>query len=128
MSHHFDTKLAKDDPSLNICDFYLFEGPPGRTVMAMTLNPDVGPSAPNLLHTEGLYASFPRSTHPAIARESQFARESWGLALRFGRSPTIARCRIGAKRTQFANSASAPSNRTSTRLITSHGRSSNQSG
>jgi hypothetical protein len=26
MSHHFDTKLAKEDPSLNLCDFYLFDG------------------------------------------------------------------------------------------------------
>jgi hypothetical protein len=30
MSHHFDTKLAKEDPSLNLCDFYLFDGPRGR--------------------------------------------------------------------------------------------------
>jgi hypothetical protein len=22
MSHHFDTKLAREDPSLNLCDFY----------------------------------------------------------------------------------------------------------
>jgi hypothetical protein len=36
MSHHFDTKLAKEDPSLNLCDFYLFDGPSGKTVMAMT--------------------------------------------------------------------------------------------
>jgi hypothetical protein len=28
MSHHFDTKLAKEDPSLNVCDFYLFQGAP----------------------------------------------------------------------------------------------------
>lgn len=56
MSHHFDTKLAKDDPSLNVCDFYLFEGAPGTTVMAMTVNPDVVLSAPDTLHTEGLYA------------------------------------------------------------------------
>src|SRR5437879_3974299 len=42
MSHHFDTKLAKEDPSLNLCDFYLFDGPSGKTVMAMTVNPDVG--------------------------------------------------------------------------------------
>ncbi len=40
MSHHFDTKLAKEDPSLNLCDFYLFDGPSGKTVMAMTVNPD----------------------------------------------------------------------------------------
>src|SRR5581483_12283655 len=56
MSHHFDTKLAKEDPSLNLCDLYLFDGPVGKTVMAMTVNPDVGLSAPDTLHPEGLYA------------------------------------------------------------------------
>lgn len=56
MSHHFDTKLAKEDPSLNLCDFYLFDGEPGMTVMAMTVNPDVGLSALDTLHPEGLYA------------------------------------------------------------------------
>jgi hypothetical protein len=57
MSHHFDTKLAKEDPSLNICDFYLFEGSdPSTTVMAMTVNPDTGLSSSDVLHMEGLYA------------------------------------------------------------------------
>ncbi|HEX4320906.1 MAG TPA: DUF4331 family protein [Acidobacteriaceae bacterium] len=56
MSHHFDTVLAKEDPSLNLCDFYLFNGAPGTTVMAMTVNPDLGLSAPDTLHIEGLYA------------------------------------------------------------------------
>ena len=56
MSHHFDTKLAREDPSLNVGDFYLFEGAPGTTVMAMTVNPDLGLSAPDVLHPEGLYA------------------------------------------------------------------------
>jgi hypothetical protein len=56
MSHHFDTKLAKEDPSLNVCDLYLFQGAPGTTVMAMTVNPDVGLSAPDTLHVDGLYA------------------------------------------------------------------------
>jgi hypothetical protein len=56
MSHHFDTKLAKEDPSLNVCDLYLFQGSADRTVMAMTVNPDVGLSASDILHTEGLYA------------------------------------------------------------------------
>ena len=56
MSHHFDTKLAREDPSLNLCDFYLFDGPSDKTVMAMTVNPDVGLSAPDTLHPEGLYA------------------------------------------------------------------------
>ena len=56
MSHHFDTKLAREDPSLNLCDFYLFDGLSGQTVMAMTVNPDVGLSAPDTLHPEGIYA------------------------------------------------------------------------
>lgn len=56
MSHHFDTILAKQDPSLNVCDFYLFQGAANTTVMAMTVNPDVGLSAPDTLHVEGLYA------------------------------------------------------------------------
>ena len=56
MSHHFDTKLAKEDPCINVCDFYLFEGTPGTTVMAMTINPDAGLSVPDVLHKEGLYA------------------------------------------------------------------------
>jgi hypothetical protein len=56
MSHHFDTKLAREEPSLNLCDFYLFDAPSGKTVMAMTVNPDVGLSAPDTLHPEGLYA------------------------------------------------------------------------
>jgi hypothetical protein len=56
ISHPFDTKLAKEDPSLNICDFYLFEGAAGTTVMAMSVNPDLSLSAPDVLHPEGLYA------------------------------------------------------------------------
>ena len=56
MSHHFDTKLAKEDPSLNVGDLYLFQGAPGTTVMAMTVNPDVVLSSPDTLHIEGLYS------------------------------------------------------------------------
>jgi len=56
MSHHFNTKLAKEEPSLNLCDFYLCDGPSGKTVMAMTVNPDVGLSAPDTLHPEELHA------------------------------------------------------------------------
>lgn len=56
MSHHFDTATARDDPRINVCDFYLFVGRPGTTVMAMTVNPDAGISAPEMFHDEGLYA------------------------------------------------------------------------
>jgi hypothetical protein len=56
MSHHFDSKLGRENPALSICDAYLFEGAPGRTVMAMTVNADVGLSSPDVLPDEGLYA------------------------------------------------------------------------
>ena len=46
MSHHFDSKTARENPSLNILDLYLFSGDPGNTVMAMTVNADVGISTP----------------------------------------------------------------------------------
>jgi Domain of unknown function (DUF4331) len=56
MSHHFDTRIAREDPSLNLCDFYLFEGGAEKTVMIMTVNPDAGLSASDIFHREGLYA------------------------------------------------------------------------
>jgi Domain of unknown function (DUF4331) len=56
MSHHFDPRLARENPSLNLCDFYLFAGAPGTTVMAMTVNPDASLTGTGALHPEGLYA------------------------------------------------------------------------
>jgi hypothetical protein len=56
MSHHFDTPTAQRDPRINVCDFYLFEGGPETTVMAMTVNPDAGLSVLDTFHDEGLYA------------------------------------------------------------------------
>jgi hypothetical protein len=55
MSHHFDTPTALEDPRINVCDFYLFDGQPGHTVMAMTVNPDAGVSSPDTFREEGLY-------------------------------------------------------------------------
>jgi hypothetical protein len=58
MSHHFDTPTAREDPRINVCDFYLFGGSPGHTVMAMTVtvNPDAGVAAPATFRDEALYA------------------------------------------------------------------------
>ncbi len=56
MSHHFDTPTAREDPRINLCDFYLFQGSPDTTVMAMTVNPNAGVSAPDTFRDEGLYA------------------------------------------------------------------------
>src|ERR1700742_3691926 len=56
MSHHFDTDQAKNDPRLNCCDVYVFQGRPGHTVLAMTSKADAGISSPDAFHPEGLYA------------------------------------------------------------------------
>ena len=56
MSHHFDTPTAKEDPRINVCDFYLFRGRPGTAVMALTVNPNAGVGAPDTFRDEGLYA------------------------------------------------------------------------
>ena len=56
MSHHFDTPTAIEDPRINVCDFYLFRGRPGTTVMALTVNPNAGVGAPDTFRDEGLYA------------------------------------------------------------------------
>ena len=48
--------IAREDPRLNLLDFYLFRGQPGTTVMAMTVNPNAGTKAPDTFHEEGLYA------------------------------------------------------------------------
>jgi hypothetical protein len=40
MSHHFDTPTGREDPRLNLADFYLFAGStPATTTMVMTVNP-----------------------------------------------------------------------------------------
>src|ERR1700733_1503644 len=56
MSHHFDTAITREDPRLNILDFYLFLCKPGTTVKAMTVNPNAGTKAPDTFHQEGLHA------------------------------------------------------------------------
>jgi hypothetical protein len=56
MSHHFDTSTAREDPRLNLCDFYLFAGEPDSTVMAMTVNPEVDLQTRAPFRDEGLYA------------------------------------------------------------------------
>jgi Domain of unknown function (DUF4331) len=56
MSHHFDTPTAREDPRINLCDFYLFRRRSGTTVMVMTVNPDAGLSSPTIFREEGLYA------------------------------------------------------------------------
>jgi hypothetical protein len=56
MSHHFDTRTGREDPRLNLGDLYLFKGQFGRTVMAMTVNPEASASTPAPFRDEGVYA------------------------------------------------------------------------
>jgi hypothetical protein len=56
MSHHFDTPTAREDPRINLCDFYFFRGTPGTVAMALTVNPDAGAGGPDTFREEGLYA------------------------------------------------------------------------
>jgi hypothetical protein len=56
MSHHFDSEIARGNPTLNICDTYMFPAGSGRTAMAMTVTADVGMSTPDVLPDEALYA------------------------------------------------------------------------
>lgn len=56
MSHHFDTATARQDPRLNVCDFYLFRPRPGHTALVLTVNPNATTATPNTFHEEGLYA------------------------------------------------------------------------
>ena len=55
MSHHFDTPTAREDPRLNLCDFYLFAGTPATTVMAMTVNGAATVDGPPPFRDEALY-------------------------------------------------------------------------
>jgi hypothetical protein len=71
MSHHFDTPTAKEDPRINVCDFYLFRGRPGTTVMALTVNPNAGVGAPDTFRDEGLYA-FRFDTNRDLREEVAF--------------------------------------------------------
>jgi len=57
VSHHFDTPTAREDPRLNLCDFYLFAGStPGTTAMAMTVNPAADAQTTAPFREEAIYA------------------------------------------------------------------------
>ncbi|MGO9921293.1 MAG: DUF4331 family protein [Isosphaeraceae bacterium] len=94
MSHHFDTAVAREDPRLNLCDFYLFRGQSGATVMAMTVNPNAGAKAPDTFHEEGLYAlrfDVNDDAHEDVAFKIRFGEvaHTEGRALEGGHVQTV---------------------------------------
>jgi Domain of unknown function (DUF4331) len=57
LSHHFDTPTAREDPRLNLCDFYLFAGSAaGTTAMAMTVNPAANADTVAPFRNDAVYA------------------------------------------------------------------------
>jgi hypothetical protein len=81
MSYHSDTTTALRDSRINVCDLYLFQGRPGATVMAMTVNPDAGISAPDTFHEEGLCAfrfALDRSAKAELAFKVRFGAVEHG--------------------------------------------------
>lgn len=57
MSHHFDTPTGREDPRLNLCDFYLLAGrAAGTTVMAMTVNPAANADTAAPFRDDAVYA------------------------------------------------------------------------
>jgi hypothetical protein len=56
MSHQFESPTGREDPRLSLGGFYLFEGRPGSTVMAMTVNPGVDAQSAPMFREEGIYA------------------------------------------------------------------------
>jgi hypothetical protein len=55
VSHHFDSPTAIGDGRLNLCDLYVFPGPPGTTTLVLTANPDSGRSSPVTFRPDALY-------------------------------------------------------------------------
>jgi Domain of unknown function (DUF4331) len=55
MSHHFDSPTAIEDGRVNLCDVYAFGGPPGASVLVLTVNPDAGRSSPVTFRPDAVY-------------------------------------------------------------------------
>jgi len=57
VSHHFDTPTGREDPRLNLADFYLFAGnTPAMTTMVMTVNPAANVDTAAPFRDEAVYA------------------------------------------------------------------------
>jgi hypothetical protein len=87
MSHQFDTPTAREDPRINLCDFYLFAGARDSTVLAMTVNPDAGLSSPDTFRDDGIYAF--RFDLNGDAREEAALRVAEGDVVASGRTGEI---------------------------------------
>jgi hypothetical protein len=99
MSHHFDTPTAQGDPRISLCDFYLFRGRFGTTVMALTVNPDARISAADTFHEEELYAFRFDLNNGCVGAESCISELPFAIADAiptgiglFQASPTLRMC------------------------------------
>ena len=92
MSHHFDTPTGREDPRLNLCDFYLFAGDPGKTVMAMTVNPAATVETCAPFRDEALYVfrfDTDSDAHEEVSFKLKFAEAVYSAAAAGGHAQTF---------------------------------------
>lgn len=93
MSHHFDTPTGREDPRLNLCDFYLFAGDPGKTtVMAMTVNPAATAETSAPFRDEALYVfrfDTDSDAHEEVSFKLEFAEVVHSAAPAGGHAQTF---------------------------------------
>ena len=92
MSHHFDTPTGREDPRLNLCDFYLFAGDPGKTVMAMTVNPAATVETRAPFRDEALYVfrfDTDSDAHEEVSFKLKFAEVVHSAAAAGGHAQTF---------------------------------------
>lgn len=95
MSHHFDSPTAIQDGRLNLCDVYVFPGPPGATTLVLTVNPDSGRSTPATFRPDALY-EFVIASDGGTAEDRAF-RMSFGEPDAGGRQQMRVRYAAGAR-------------------------------
>jgi hypothetical protein len=67
LSHHFDTPTGREDPRLNLCDFYLFASSTGNNSDSDDGQPGRGPPTPRRFATR----PFTRSTSTPTATDTK---------------------------------------------------------
>jgi hypothetical protein len=95
VSHHLDTPTAREDPRVDLCDLYVFDGAdPATTVLVMTVNPDAGKTSPTTFHPEIVY-EFKVDTNADAIEELSF-RFKFGAPDANGEQPITVLSATGA--------------------------------
>jgi hypothetical protein len=80
VSHHFDSAADRADGRINLCDLYAFPGPPGTSVLILTVNPDAGRSSPTTFRPDAVYEfAPPRARSSGLTRVLTDSSEAFGV-------------------------------------------------